>query len=101
MACEWIRRPHLLIAALAAVLLALWIPTTSHAAERDTIASAGRLERGSGYDRAGGSEAVRTVQLRLRRLGSQPGPIDGLYGPLTQGAVERFQQRHGLAVDGI
>ena len=90
-----------MIVALAAVLVALWIPTTSHAAERDTIASAGRLAQGSGYDRAGGSEAVRTVQLRLRRLGNQPGPIDGLYGPLTQGAVERFQQRHGLAVDGI
>jgi peptidoglycan hydrolase-like protein with peptidoglycan-binding domain len=101
MACEWTHRPHLLIAALAAVLVALWIPTTSHAAERDTLASAGRLEQGSGYEKAGGSDAVRTVQRRLRRLGNQPGPIDGMYGPLTQGAVERFQQRRGLAVDGI
>jgi peptidoglycan hydrolase-like protein with peptidoglycan-binding domain len=101
MACEWTHRPHLLIAALAAVLVALWIPTTSHAAERDTLASAGRLEQGSGYEKAGGSDAVRIVQRRLRRLGNQPGPIDGMYGPLTQGAVERFQQRRGLAVDGI
>jgi peptidoglycan hydrolase-like protein with peptidoglycan-binding domain len=59
------------------------------------------LERGSGYQSAGGSHAVRIVQRRLLRLGLEPGPIDGLYGPLTQGAVERFQQRRGLAVDGI
>jgi nucleoid-associated protein YgaU len=101
MACEPTRRPHLLLAALVAVLAALWIPATGHAAERDKLASAGLLERGSGYMSARGSDAVRTVQRRLRRLGQAPGPIDGLYGPLTQGAVERFQQRHGLAVDGI
>ena len=101
MTCESTRRPHLLIAALVAVLTLLWIPATGHAAERDTIASAGLLERGSGYQSAAGSHAVRIVQRRLRRLGHEPGPIDGLYGPLTQGAVERFQQRHGLAVDGI
>ena len=101
MACERIRRPHLLIAALVAVLVALWIPTIGHAAERDTLASAGALEQGSGYGRAGGSDAVRTLQLRLRWLGNRPGPIDGFDGPLTKGAVERFQQRHGLAADGI
>ena len=101
MACKSIRRPHLLFAALVAVLTVLWIPATSHAAERSTVASAGLLERGSGYQSAGGSDAVRIVQRRLRRLGDEPGPIDGLYGPLTQGAVERFQERHGLAVDGI
>ena len=101
MACESTRRPHLLIAALVAVLTVLWIPATGHAAERDPIASAGLLERGSGYQSAGGSHAVRIVQRRLLRLGQEPGPIDGLYGPLTQGAVERFQQRHGLAVDGM
>jgi hypothetical protein len=89
------------LAALVAVLAALWIPATGHAAERDTIASAGLLERGSGYQSDRGSDAVRTLQRRLRRLGHEPGPIDGLYGPLTQGAVERFQQRHGLAVDGV
>jgi hypothetical protein len=79
----------------------LWIPATSHAAERDKLASAGQLAPGSGYQSAGGSDAVRILQHRLRRLGDQPGPVDGLYGPLTQGAVERFQQRHGLAVDGV
>ena len=101
MACESTYRPHILFAALVAVLVALSIPATGHAAERDSLASAGVLERGSGYESAGGSHAVRTLQRRLRRSGDRPGPMDGLYGPLTQGAVERFQQRHGLAVDGI
>jgi peptidoglycan hydrolase-like protein with peptidoglycan-binding domain len=101
MACEPTRRTHLLIAALVAVLAALWIPATGHAAARDRLASAGVLERGSGYQSAGGSDAVRILQRRLRRLGNEPGPIDGFYGPLTQGAVERFQQRHGLAADGV
>jgi peptidoglycan hydrolase-like protein with peptidoglycan-binding domain len=100
MACERIRRPRLLIAALVAVSVALWVPAAGHAAEREKLASAGPLARGSGYA-AGGSDAVRTLQQRLRRLGDSPGPIDGLYGPLTEGAVRRFQQGHGLAVDGI
>src|SRR3954451_12875738 len=101
MACEWIRRSHLLAAALAAVLVVLWLPATGQAASRDRLSSAGQLERGSGYAQEGGSDAVRGLQRRLRRLGNEPGPIDGLYGPLTQSAVERFQQRHGLAVDGV
>jgi hypothetical protein len=100
MACESTHRLPL-FAALVALLVALSIPATGHAAERNRLASAGVLERGSGYESAGGSHAVRTLQSRLRRSGDRPGPIDGLYGPLTQGAVERFQQRHGLAVDGI
>ena len=28
-------------------------------------------------------------------------PHDGTYGPQTEGAVERFQRSHGLAVDGV
>ena len=65
------------------------------------LTSAGRLARGSGYGVPGGSRPVRVLQLRLRRLGFEPGPIDGIFGPLTQGAVLRFQDAHGLVVDGI
>ena len=101
MACESTHRTRILFVALVAVLVALSIPATGHAAERDRLASAGVLERGAGYGSAGGSHAVRILQARLGRSGDRPGPIDGLYGPLTQGAVQRFQQRHGLAVDGI
>src|SRR5215207_5966742 len=101
MACQRIIRSLLAIAALAATLVVLWAPAIGHAAERDRLASAGQLARGSGYDSARDTDAVRILQRRLRRLGDEPGPVDGLYGPLTEGAVKRFQQRHGLAVDGI
>lgn len=59
------------------------------------------LEAGSGYQQVGGSPRVRTLQRELLRFGFAPGPIDGLYGPLTTAAVERFQSAHDLSVDGI
>jgi peptidoglycan hydrolase-like protein with peptidoglycan-binding domain len=59
------------------------------------------LALGSGYGRPDGSARVRVLQQRLRALGQQPGPVDGLYGPLTEAAVRRYQSAAGLAVDGI
>ncbi len=59
------------------------------------------LALGSGYGTPGGSCPVRALQRRLAATGYVPGPIDGLYGPLTQGAVRRFQGAYGLLVDGI
>jgi peptidoglycan hydrolase-like protein with peptidoglycan-binding domain len=59
------------------------------------------LAMGSGYGRSGGSPRVRALQQRLRALGQQPGPVDGLYGPLTRAAVKQFQSSAGLAIDGI
>ncbi len=59
------------------------------------------LAIGSGYGTAGGSPLVRALQIRLVHGGYAPGPIDGLYGPLTRASVTRFQAAHGLAIDGI
>jgi peptidoglycan hydrolase-like protein with peptidoglycan-binding domain/tetratricopeptide (TPR) repeat protein len=50
---------------------------------------------------AGGSNAVRLLQRRLTRAGDRPGPIDGRYGVLTDGAVRRFQRAHRLPVSGV
>jgi hypothetical protein len=55
---------------------------------------------GAGYGSSHGSGRVRAVQHLLRRAGEHPGPVDGRFGPLTEAAVERFQAREGLAVDG-
>jgi peptidoglycan DL-endopeptidase LytE len=40
------------------------------------------------------------VQSQLVHHGSNL-QVDGIFGPMTNQAVRAFQQRHGLAVDGI
>ena len=64
-------------------------------------AEAELIALGRGYADPHGSARVRTLQHRLRRAGERPGPVDGRFGPLTEAAVERFQGRERLAVDGI
>ncbi len=49
---------------------------------------------------------IAEIQEKLRALeladsGNSPVPVDGIYGPMTTAAVERFQRRHGLPVTGI
>jgi len=44
---------------------------------------------------------VRAAQLYLRYAGLDPGPVDGLMGDKTRGAVRQFQQRSSLAVTGV
>lgn len=46
-------------------------------------------------------ETPTGIQARLRNLGFDPGPIDGIIGPRTQGAIKGFQSKFGLKVDGI
>ncbi len=45
--------------------------------------------------------AVLNLQQRLTELDYAPGPIDGIYGPRTEGAVAAFQQAAGLTADGL
>ncbi|WP_101843629.1 C40 family peptidase [Halobacillus sp. Marseille-P3879] len=47
-----------------------------------------------------GSE-VESVQDELKTQGYYTANIDGIYGPITEDAVESFQSEEGLAVDGI
>ncbi|MCT8139103.1 N-acetylmuramoyl-L-alanine amidase [Anaerobacillus sp. CMMVII] len=44
---------------------------------------------------------VRAIQQRLNNLGFEPGPIDGIFGPLTVDAVQRFQRSARIVVDGV
>lgn len=45
-------------------------------------------------------QAVQLVQQNLQRQGVYNGRIDGVWGPDSQAALERFQQTHGLQVTG-
>ena len=63
--------------------------------------NAGPVARGTGFRAADGSSRVREVQRRLDRLGYSPGPVDGLFGPLTDNAVRRYQSGRELTVDGV
>jgi len=44
---------------------------------------------------------VLDIQRGLTTLGFNPGPLDGKNGPRTKAAVESFQAKFGLVVDGI
>jgi peptidoglycan hydrolase-like protein with peptidoglycan-binding domain len=44
---------------------------------------------------------VEELQKKLKEMGHDPGPIDGIFGPRTEDAVKEFQEDHGLDVDGI
>jgi len=47
-------------------------------------------------------DGVSGIQARLKNLGFDPGPIDGMSGPLTQSAIRAFQEKYPpLKVDGI
>ncbi len=46
-------------------------------------------------------KAVTTVQNVLKITGDYPGAIDGIFGVGTKAAVQAFQRRVGLTVDGI
>lgn len=43
---------------------------------------------------------VKTAQQQLKKLGYQPGPIDGIYGPKTAAATKAFQKANELPATG-
>ena len=94
-------------ASIMACLALLCMPTLGIAAEPGDSPAEGKdragavLSLGDGYGQPRGNSRVRALQRRLRDLGQRPGPVDGLYGPRTEAAVERLQRDSGLSVDGV
>jgi peptidoglycan hydrolase-like protein with peptidoglycan-binding domain len=106
------RRTRIGLTGLVTIALLLCVPAPGIARDREAqtergesfataLSSAGLLSRGAGYGSPGGSKLVRGLQSRLRELGHEPGPVDGLLGPRTEGAILHFQRAQGLAVDGV
>lgn len=46
-------------------------------------------------------QIVRTIQTKLKRWGYLNGNVDGIFGSQTKKAVQYFQRKNGLTVDGI
>ena len=47
------------------------------------------------------SRSVRDLQAQLTALGFATGPVDGIFGPLTEAAVRSFQRSRGIDPDGM
>jgi peptidoglycan L-alanyl-D-glutamate endopeptidase CwlK len=45
--------------------------------------------------------AVRKLQRKLKKLGFNPGRLDGVFGRKTRAALIKFQKSRGLVADGI
>jgi peptidoglycan hydrolase-like protein with peptidoglycan-binding domain len=68
-------------------------------------AAVGRLP-GDSSSRGGAAytssrEGVQRLQSELKRMGFDPGKVDGVMGPRTKSAIRRFQDANGLEVDGV
>ncbi len=44
---------------------------------------------------------IRLIQQQLIAKGENPGPVDGMFGRLTEASVRRYQAAQGLTIDGI
>ena len=75
-------------------------PATTPAPAPTTVASKAESTTGS---LSKGVKGTRTaaMQTKLRALGYDAGPSDGLFGDKTEAAVKRFQSDQKLQVDGI
>ncbi|MCA0990293.1 NlpC/P60 family protein [Guptibacillus hwajinpoensis] len=65
--------------------------------QSDSVSSSSNNVLNSG-DR---SEAVTALQTELESLGYYTYNVDGIFGQITEDAVEDFQEEKGLTVDGI
>ncbi len=61
---------------------------------------AARAEAPPTYEQPLSESAIHDVQVRLRALGYYGGSDDGVWGPSTRRALQRFQSDHHLAVTG-
>lgn len=54
----------------------------------------------AGVNKQSQRSMVRKVQERLRDMGYDPGPADGIMGAKTRNSLVSYQMHHGLPVDG-
>ncbi|MEH2161510.1 MAG: peptidoglycan-binding protein [Nostoc sp.] len=75
---------------------------STQATKPSTTTSATTQRRNSNYLTKGDEgENVRALQERLRVAGFYYGNATGIFGPITEEAVKRFQDSYKLSVDGV
>jgi peptidoglycan hydrolase-like protein with peptidoglycan-binding domain len=77
--------------------------TTNTTAKKTTVATASTSKRSNPnyLSRGDEGESVRVLQERLRVAGFYFGNATGIFGPITEEAVKRFQQAYNLDADGV
>ncbi len=65
-----------------------------------SVPAAAQPAQGLAYSQPLAPGAAMRVQERLRQVGAYAGRVDGVWGPDSQAALERFQQGRGLQVTG-
>ncbi|AEE97248.1 spore cortex-lytic enzyme [Mahella australiensis] len=84
-------------AILSLAVLITIVSTTAICFEMPKFAEA---QTGNLYYGAKGDK-VAEVQRKLKQWGYYDGPVDASYGPKTFAAVQQFQRKNGLKVDGV
>jgi len=95
------KSPALLAALAPLLLLALVLPARAVAYEPAPESRLVQAVQARALRRGDTGPEVAALQELLRSRGFDPGPIDGIFGPLTEAAVRTAQRYHGLEVDGL
>jgi hypothetical protein len=73
------------------------IPTTRQSAQQEQMLG---QQQDQTARTAASRDHIREVQRALLRKGYDPGPVDGIFGPKTEGALRQFQEAKQLPVTG-
>lgn len=91
---------RLFLSALASSVL-IATPVTAEATEKKTNQEKPLIHKNQLLKYGHIGESVRYLQQTLKTHNLYNHSTDGIYGPLTEAAVRRFQRKHQLKVDGI
>jgi len=92
--------PSIALATLAACSSNPFAPTPVAPAAAPAPTAAQIETRAATRDSTSSREQIKAVQLRLARLGYYPGTTDGVWGPATENALKRYQEKNSLPESG-
>jgi len=78
--------------------------TTDNTADKDnqSTTKAKKTKKGTTDKKSSMShEKVRQTQVALKNQGFDPGPVDGVMGPMTMAAIRNYQMQNGLQETGM